>query len=381
MKTIRLIPLLLALALLLGACGGAPGETKGAAATSPATAVTEPASSAEEELTEGPSTAEIALDKADAAAEEAAAFFAEGYDALVYHVGPGREYKSFVSLLLDLSGNQNAKTIYIDEGEYDLFAEYMAEVRKGRIAIPPDDVVSGDYFEPYNAFVPNRTKVVGVGNVVLRFTPKADEITVGASHTWSPLNVYGSAMFENITVIGKNCRYCLHNDDHNAYPGSVQYYKNVSFEYQLSETNSEGKLLGFNNTIGFGVNAGSVHLFEDCEIWFNGAGDHSAYYGHEPSSVRETAGTLVLKNCRVYASDPSNARVIRLQSLSHNSRGRVRTFIDGCDVNGGLLFHLYYADSIQNYDVLFRDTARMPVAFAITGNGAIDNPYPVRFAD
>ncbi len=379
MKTIRLIPLLLALALLLGACGGAPGETKGAAATSPATAVTEPASSAEEELTEGPSTAEIALDKADAAAEEAAAFFAEGYDALVYHVGPGREYKSFVSLLLDLSGNQNAKTIYIDEGEYDLFAEYMAEVRKGRIAIPPDDVVSGDYFEPYNAFVPNRTKVVGVGNVVLRFTPKADEITVGASHTWSPLNVYGSAMFENITVIGKNCRYCLHNDDHGKFPGCRQYYKNVKLEYQLSDKNASGVLLGFNNTVGFGIDNKAINFFEDCEICFNGEGNHSAYYGHEPSS--SGSAVIVLRNCHIHASDETNNRVIRFQSLSSGKKGYFLALIDHCRVNGGLTLNQYHVDSIQSFAVLFRGTEKMKVLHTNNEDGRIVDPYKIQYFD
>ena len=40
------------------------------------------------------------------------------------------------------------------------------------------------------------------------FSALEDAITLGASHTWSPLNIYGNFEMENITVIGHNCRYC-----------------------------------------------------------------------------------------------------------------------------------------------------------------------------
>lgn len=294
----------------------------------------------------------------------------------IYHVG-GLDDPSFIALLLDLEGNENEKTIFIEEGTYDLFAEYMQEVENGRLVIPPDDVSSPDYFGKYNAFVPNHTRIVGLGEVTLTFTPGANEITYGASRTWSPLNMYGNVEVYNVNVIGQNCRYCLHNDDHNKYPGSLQLYKNCRFEYRMSEKNADGKVLGFNNTIGFGIDHGATHTFEDCEIFFNGYGDHSAYYGHNPGSPGD--GYIYLRNCYIHATDPDNVRVIRFQTLSHSENGHVRASIENCQVNGGLTLNMYYADSVQSFDVIFYNTRRMPVVKTIAEGGTIIDPYEVRF--
>ena len=375
MKKITALLILSALVLSLVSCSSAisaPSETAEPASSSSASVSSAP------ETDDGPTTAEKDLAEIDKAAEKAASAF-DGYDTEVYYVGKNRQYRSFVSLLLDLKGNENPKTIYLDEGEYDLFAEYTAERKTGRIVVPLDTITSPDYFEPYNAFVPNHTRVVGVGEVTLRFTPSANEITYGASRTWSPLNVYGNVMFENLTVIGKNCRYCLHNDDHGKYTGAYQYYKNVKLEYQLSEKDSQGRLLGFNNTVGFGISNKSVHLFEDCEIYFNGDGNHSAYYGHGPSNI--ASSTIVLRNCYVHASDETNDRVIRLQTLSTGTPGKIMTLIDNCRVNGKLYFNQYHAESIQSFAVFFRNTEHMKIVHSNSEDGAIRDPYKVQYFD
>ncbi len=303
-------------------------------------------------------------------------------DNRIYRVGPDKEYTSFVSLLLDLKGNEEPKTIELDPTEYDIFAEYMAEVEKGRIVIPPDDIKSPDYFEPYNAFVPNNTRIISDGNAVLRFTPDPDRITFGASRTWSPLNIYGSCELENLTVIGKNCRYCLHNDDHGKYPGARQIYRNCRLEYLLSECDGAGRMLGFNCTVGFGISWGSEHLFEDCEIYFNGAGNHSAYYGHSwtrPGSP-ETA-SIRLKNCVIHASDPSNNRVLRFQTIPANLPARVDVKIENCRLNGALQFHLYTPGAIQHFDVTILKSDHVPVNLMTSDGKEGQNPFPVKVCD
>ena len=302
----------------------------------------------------------------------------------IYYVGPEREHKSFASLLLDLTGNENQKTILLDEGEYDIFAEYMAEVEAGRIVIPPDTINNSTYMEAgsgkwYNAFIPTNTIIYGLGEVTLRFTPGKDEITYGGSRVWSPLNVFGSVEMYNLNVLVKNGRYCLHNDDHNRYNNATQYYCNCRFEYQLGDTNKDGKLLGFNNTIGFGINDGSIHTFECCEIFFNGDGNHSAYYGHDASSGTVPA-EIVLKNCYIHASSSVNTRVIRFQTLSKNVKDRpITVTIDSCKTNGGLLFNLYYAESIQSFDVTFVNTPKMYVSRTNSQDAPINDPYEVKF--
>ena len=304
----------------------------------------------------------------------------------VYYVGASRKDKSLVSLLLDLVGNENQKTIFIDAGEYDIFAEYMAEVKAGRIAVPADTIGSATYMEVpgsdkwYNAFVPNNTTIYGLGSVTLRFTPDKDAITYGESRVWSPLNIFGSVELYNLNVLVKNGRYCLHNDDHNRYPGSTQYYYNCRFEYQLSDTNADGKLLGFNSTIGFGINDDSTHYFEKCEMIFDGEGNHGVFYGHDASKGNKCAW-MYLKDCKLHATDPSNNRVIRLQTLSKNVKDRpVYVTVQNCEVNGGLQFNMYYAESIQSFAVVYRGTPEMPVSRS-NNEGSVKDPYTVKYYD
>ena len=328
-------------------------------------------------------------------AEITAAVNPADYDSVVtvralkaeeYHVGTGQAYTSFTSLLLDLKGNIAPKTIYIHEGEYDVFAEYLAEVSRGRITIPYDDITAGNYFEPYNAFVPNNTRIVGLGNVTLKFTPTVAQLEsmstnpektgYGASRTWSPLNIYGSVEIENVTVVGKNCRYCLHNDDHNAYPNARQHYKNCRFLYTYSDLNSQNQRLGFNITIGFGIQAGGVHIFDDCEIYMDANTNASAYYGHEWEANKN--GKLLLRNCRIHSSNFSNNRVIMLQSLA-TTQGQVTALFENCYVNGGLLLTLYYATSLQNFDTTFVGCNKVPVIRSIASGGTITDIYTVKW--
>ena len=113
----------------------------------------------------------------------------------IYYVGKDREHKSLTQLFLQLKGDESEKTIYIDPGVYDLFAEY----KQAGVPTPPDDVKSPDYFD-YNVFLPPNTRLIGIGDVLLRFAPTAEEITYGESRTWSPLNIMGGCHIENIEI-------------------------------------------------------------------------------------------------------------------------------------------------------------------------------------
>ena len=308
------------------------------------------------------------------------------FDETVYYVGANEDHTSLVSLLLDLQNDQTNKTIYIRSGTYNLFTEYMAEVNdaRQRIQIPPDDVTSPDYFEPYNAFVPNNTKIIGLGDVVLEFTPDASDITYGASVTWSPLNIYGSCEIENITVKGHNCRYCLHNDDHNAYPNSKQVYRNVRFLYEYGDSKqvgSETKTLGFNCTTGFGIQAGSQHIYENCEFYMEApvsegtTYNRPAFYGHDANNSKD--GSIVLKNCIIHSNIIGDIRLIRLQTLA-TSQGHVQTIFESCYINGQIELNAYYNNSPQNFDVTFVNSNKTVINRTPNTRTDVD-PYTVRW--
>ena len=324
------------------------------------------------------------------------------------------------------NNNQNKKTIYIDEGEYDFFAEYMAEVYDadtnphGRILMPVEpetaaeketkNIASGQYLEAattsqnylpidrnstnadgqkfwMNAFVPNNTKIIGVGNVVVRFEPGANEITYNASKTWSPFNIFGNVMIENIDVYGHNCRYVLHNDDHNRYLNTFQYYKDFNLTYTVSDLSTcgvnvgSGIYYGFNHTVGYGVNDGATHVFDHCELYLDlgstNMASKGALYGHNASGDNPGECAILLTQCYIHGN-ANNASIIRLQTLSKTKAGHVITTIDRCTTNGGLTLHNYYDSTIQSYDVTFVETPGMPITF--DGPGKVNpDPYTVKY--
>ena len=265
-------------------------------------------------------------------------------DQHTYYVGPNREHTSITQLFLDLAADESEKTVYIDAGTYDIFREY----KQAGIPTPPDDVTAPDYFD-YNAFLPLNTKLIGIGNVQLRFAPTAEEITYGESRTWSPLNILGACHIENIEIYCKNGRYCIHDDSHNQYQNTLHYYKHVRCIYELGD-HKDGKLLGFNNTIGNGMAQGCKFEFEDCTFQFVGGGRHSAFYTHETGHLNpENAPSLFFRHC-LFLGSADNDRVLRLQNLA-SADLRIITRLDSCYLLGGIYLTIYKETSAQHFDV------------------------------
>ena len=290
------------------------------------------------------------------------------FDKNIYHVGPEREHTSITELFLMLAEDENEKTIYIDEGVYDIFNEY----KKAGIPSPPDDVSVSDYFK-YNAFLPLNTKLIGVGNVCLVFSPDSKEITYGESRTWAPLNVLGACHIENIEIRCKNGRYCIHDDGHNKYQNVDHYYKNVRCIYEMGDV-KEGKQLGLENTIGFGFAQGCKFEFEDCTFQFLGEGNHSAFYGHDDGWENpENAPSIILKNCLILGNEHSDCS-LRLQNLAIPGVDRISTRVESCVIKGGIYLTIYHENGKQCFDLTFINSGNPPQKIDMEEK----NPYPIK---
>lgn len=286
----------------------------------------------------------------------------------IYYVGPHRDHTSLTKLFLGLKDDAREKTIYVDPGVYDMFAEYKA----ANIPSPPDDVSSPDYFT-YNAFLPLNTRLVGIGNVQLRFAPTPEQITYGESRTWSPLNILGACHIENIEIYCKNGRYCIHDDSHNRYQNTVHYYKDVRCIYELSDTLADGRLLGFNNTIGNGMAQGAKFEFDSCTFQFIGDNKHSAFYTHESGHENpENSPSLIFRNC-LFLGGEGNPRVLRLQNLG-TANLRVRTRLESCYLSGGIYLTIYKETSAQHYDVMLINSGNPPQKI----DRPEENIYPIK---
>lgn len=280
----------------------------------------------------------------------------------VYYVGSTRTHTSLIGLLKTIQTDTSQKVIYMDEGEYDIFQEY----KDNNIPSPPAGVQAADYFD-YNVFLPQNTRLVGIGNVVLKWNPTTSDITTDESKTWSPLNLwYGNNTVENITILCKNGRYGIHDDSHNAYTGFTNKYKNVRVIYTQSDTG-----YGFNNTIGFGFEDKCIYEFDDCMFQFVGTGNHGVFYGHDGYYG---GASIIVRNCVLLGGSDSNARTIRLQSLRVDDSNCILTLFAGCHVQGGIHLTQYNSSAGQFFDVTLLHSGN-PTQTIDIGN---DNPYPIK---
>ena len=289
----------------------------------------------------------------------------------IYYVGGDAPCKSLTEMFLSLKDDFSRKTIYVNQGTYDIYREY----REAGMATPPDDITAADYLERC-VFLPPNTSLIGVGEVVLEWAPPKGEITKGEARTWSPLNIRYACHVENITIHCKYGRYCIHDDSHNGETdrGVTHRYRNVRCIYDYSEDG-----MGFNNTIGFGFSQKNQILFENCELVMRGcpadSPDHSAFYGHGASGravLAEESPTITVKNCRLLGGE-KNGRTIRLQCLNRVPL-HIVTLFENCTVEGGVYLTLYREDALQAFDVTLRSCGAPPVRI----DRPEENPYPVK---
>ena len=273
----------------------------------------------------------------------------------VYYVGANREHKSITKLFLELSKDSSEKTIYVDEGVYNIFKEY----KEAGIPSPTDDVSVSDYFT-YNAFLPLNTRLIGLGRVELEFLPHADEITYGESITWAPLNIRGACCVENIEIHCKNGRYCIHDDGHNKITNVGHHYKDVVCVYHLGDL-KKGKRLGLSNTIGFGFAQGCDFTFEDCTFRFEGEGNYSAFYGHDDGAENPgNVPTIFVKNCNIIACKDSDCAMC-LQSLAVPGPDIVKVRVESCNIEGGIYLTIYHEKNSQKFDVTLTESGNPPL--------------------
>lgn len=290
----------------------------------------------------------------------------------VYYVGGESEHQSLTGLFYELKDNTNPKTIYVNPGEYDIFAEYKAL----NIPSPPDDVSSSDYLNRC-VFVPANTKLIGIGNVKLTYDPAKSETTKGEARTWSPLSVRYACHIENVDIYCHYGRYCIHDDSHNATDdqGVSHVYKNVHCVYDFSADD-----YGFNETIGFGFSQKNNIVFEDCTFIYNetedaGSKNKSAFYGHgaSGSQTENESPTINIKNC-IFIAGETSTQAFRLQSLN-TSPLRIKTRVDNTYIDGQSYLTIYDNSRKQAFDVEFLNCNVTESTVRTNDN---NNLYPIK---
>lgn len=199
-----------------------------------------------------------------------------------YHVGVGQTYASFIDCLKSLKGNTNKKVIYVHNGTYDLFEEMGG--------IDFINSIGNQDWKEVNTFVPDNTKIIGLGNVVLQYLPTSAQATVASASRISPINVASGIEMENIFIDCQNCRYGIHDEGSGRAENNekVHKYKNVRITYR------DGGVVGSPSGIcfGCGFNGKTTFEFDSCvfEVKRPSGG---ALYMHDWGGN----ASILIKNC------------------------------------------------------------------------------------
>jgi hypothetical protein len=272
----------------------------------------------------------------------------------VYYVGEGKDFETFTGMLTALANDAREKTVYVDPGEYDIFEEMG-----GSELIESIDDPTSESWLTYAKFVPPNTKIIGVGHVVLKWTPDANVIgSRDMAFLFSPLNIAGTCRIENITVLCKNGRYCIHDEGRGSsdYDNAVHEFINVRAELLADST------YDYTNAYGSGHNRGMKLLFDSCEF----VSKNGAFSTHDNimTGMGDNDSALIeIKNC-VIRNHNTGSYCIKFYSRETGNMNDIVRIYNTYTENGDMSFECPPATEgsfKQGYDVTMIGCTNMEV--------------------
>lgn len=101
--------------------------------------------------------------------------------------------------------------------------------------------------------------LIGVGKVkIVALLP--DNATYAQSYAISPIDITGETKLENLTIIAKNCRYCIHDESRNAHPNKTHTFINLRLEH----LGNVAGLWQYTHAYACGTSGGCHYQYQDC---------------------------------------------------------------------------------------------------------------------
>ena len=209
----------------------------------------------------------------------------------IYIVGPTGNFTTFTGMLKALKDDTNPKTVYVQTGVYDIFTEIGGQEYM--------ESLTDETWNEACDIVPQNTKIIGIGNVVLSYHP-TDENIVSYEKGWliSPLNIIYSCEIENITIDCDNCRYGIHIEGASgagdANTATVKL-KNVRVNRSKNGT------MGDHAALGCGIGHNAKWYFDECR--FATDGETAIFSVHTNAPTVDSSAYIEFNNCVIVSSD------------------------------------------------------------------------------
>lgn len=266
----------------------------------------------------------------------------------VYHIGSDYGNPSFSNFINSIKDDDSEKTVYVHQGVYDIYSELGgAQYING--------LSSDSKWRDIQPIIPPNTKIIGVGNVTLRFMIDDEQINEEKKNLvnlFSPVNVSGSCTIENISIEAKNCRYCIHDETsgNKQFDGAVHNFIGVRAHMYKGS-------LGHGGCYYAGHNSGMRFLFDNCSFESEKTLSWSTH--DWTTSAKDYDGAIyILKNCRF-------PQGFRLSSSSTKDSIIDRVYLNGCylpsldfsNENPGTYYQRYKvcANLCNNFEVRYSD--------------------------
>lgn len=222
-------------------------------------------------------------------------------DSNVYYVGKNRTDKSFSAVVTEAVKYKNS-IVYVDDGEYDIEAEFKA--------------IYGDNFFSYfersgrrGLYLGNGIKIIMSSNTIIKFHYSGDNANVKelfSPFNFAPYSPYSSKDYEinGFELRGgiidvKNARYCSHDDPSSFDKPYINKYVNV----QMKLDNTENTVWGAHNCIGAGLGKFGEFNVESCVFETVGSKNTTASISIHNTSQPNAKSFISIKDNYLYGNN------------------------------------------------------------------------------
>jgi len=261
------------------------------------------------------------------------------------------DYTNLVTALAALANDESNKEIYLEGGTHDILSQMGGQTYID--SIPSD--VQPSAWPTYSNFVPNNTKIIGIGNATLDFQVP-DGTSSAKMAVLCPLAFKKNVTVENITITAKNCRYCIHDETGGDFTSYTKVFRNV----KLYKTGG-----GYSQAYGAGFSKNCNILFDGCLFSSN---DTPVWSTHDNVSGSDFTN-ITIKDC-IFITSQDTHTALRFATLN-DLNGKKSVMIENCYLGSGKI-HLDDSSTYTNKYALTIMGSGTPTISVDSGN----NPYP-----
>ena len=250
---------------------------------------------------------------------------------LQWHVGKGKDFESFTECIRFLKDDEREKTIFIHQGDYDIFNELGGSSYAKSFTL--DDT---NNWADIVDWIPPNTNIIGIGRVKLIYTPLQESTNKYASRIFSTINTRGTCTIDNVEIYCKNGRYCIHDEtgSDEAFTGAIKKFKNLKCVHFASDDS----VASMHQCVGGGLHKSMFIEYDNCyfESQHPKYGNTFSYHNSNSLMEMKDSSRINVKNCIFIKNENNPNEIIRFGNCN-TTLTDVKVNISSSYIGGDLL--------------------------------------------